>query len=116
MSYKCPDCGKINSAMYCEDCKKSLPRESKIFEGEPGYVPETAELPKQNLTERMRSYSPAQNSQNPDMLKSIERTVEKNNYVLNSISKKVNIMFVITILGLVCGALSAVLFCAGVIK
>lgn len=86
--YKCPECGKITTSMYCDTCQKSIPSQCAIdnienMDSESASVASTAEL------------------------QDIKKYTQENNYLLSQIERHTKVMAVIMVISMICAAVSA---------
>lgn len=86
--YKCPECGKITTSMYCDTCQKSIPSQCAIdnienMDAENASVASTAEL------------------------QDIKRYTQENNYLLSQIERHTKVTAVIMVISMICAAVSA---------
>ena len=91
--FKCDTCGNTYTAMYCDVCGKSIPRENAVYDNEPD-VRAVAES----------------DSNKADTLKDIKNYEERNNYILSKIERNTRVMMAITIASVACGVLSALYY------
>lgn len=87
--YKCPDCGKINTSMYCDTCQKSIPSQCQIDT----FDPVNAEIATVESTEELRA---------------IKKLTESSSRSLNEIEHHTRVMAIIMVISLICSAVSVV--------
>ncbi len=87
--YKCPDCGRISTSMYCDTCQKSILSQYAID----SYEPENAE---------------AASIESVSELQAIKRVMEENNRILNRVERHAMTMKVIMIISLICSVISVI--------
>lgn len=87
--YKCPDCGRISTSMYCDACQKSI------------------------LSQYAFDYFEPANAEDASIeaageLQAIKRHTEENNRLLSCVEQHTRIMMIIMIISVICSAVSAV--------
>ena len=82
--YKCPDCGKVSTSMYCDVCEKAIPANcaASMFDG---------------------GASVAAN----ESFDRLTRLEDSNNYLLSRIETHTHVMAVITVISTICAVGSA---------
>ena len=77
--YKCPDCGKISTSMYCDVCEKAIPAhcDASVFDG---------------------GASVAAN----ESFDRLTRLEDSNNYLLSRIETYTHVMAVISVISVIC--------------
>ncbi len=89
--YKCPDCGKISTSMYCDTCEKSIPSSCAI-------------------DSTMGSEEAVANE-----LKELKEYTKRNNYLLSEVERHTKMTAVIMVISAICAAASAVFMLIGFI-
>lgn len=88
MMYKCPYCGKVTTSMYCDVCEKSIPRSCTVdahqMDGK-----ELAEASNHSIDE-------------------IKATLKNLTYSVSEIRRKVQVIYVVTIICIILSLLGAI--------
>lgn len=91
--YKCPDCGKTYTSMYCDHCGKTISPQHAVFGAEAGG------------NSGLADGTDATNI----ILEKINSTEKENNELLSAIQRNTKIVAVISIISAVAAVLSAVI-------
>lgn len=83
--YKCPDCGKVYTSMYCDVCEKSIPSNCAASAFDSGSAGATNEA-----------------------FDRLTRLEDSNNYLLSRIETHTHVMAVITVISTLCAVASAI--------
>lgn len=92
--YKCPNCGKISTSMYCDTCEKSIPSSCAI-----------------DNVDAMSAEAAATTSE----LLEIKEYTKMNNSALDKIERHTKTMAIIMVISAVCAVASAVFMFIAVI-
>lgn len=87
--YKCPECGKISTSMYCDTCQKSIPSQCEVDT----FDSINADIATVESTEE---------------LKTIKKLTEGNGRYLSEIEHHTKVMTIIMVISLICSAVSVV--------
>ncbi|MGN0701207.1 MAG: hypothetical protein ACI4J8_09430 [Oscillospiraceae bacterium] len=87
--YKCPECGKISTSLYCDTCQKSIPTHCAIDNMD-------------NMTEESAALAQT------DILSELKEYTKRNNYLLSEVERHTKVMSVIMIISAVMSLASAV--------
>ena len=89
--YKCPDCGRTSTSMYCDACGKTIPSQYVTYGAEAG------------TPSGMAEGTDATNI----LLEKISRAEERNNELLSAVQKNTKVVAVISIIYMVAAVASA---------
>lgn len=98
--YKCPDCGRTSTTMYCDACGKTIPSQYVTYGAEAG------------TPSGMAEGTDATNI----LLEKISRAEESNNELLTAIQRNTKIVAVISIISAVAAVASAVIMVLSLIS
>lgn len=84
--YKCPDCGKVYTSMYCDVCEKAIPSNCEAS-----------------------AFDNAASGATNEAFSRLTRLEDNNNYLLSRIETHTHVMAVITVISTLCAVASAVL-------
>ncbi len=87
MMYKCPNCGKISTTMYCDTCEKAIPRNCAV---------ESYQLSGEELGKAT--------SQSTDEIKSMMKTLTS---TMESIEHDTHVIYIIVIIFAIISAINA---------
>lgn len=91
--YRCPDCGRTSTSMYCDACGKTIPSQYVTYGAEAG------------TPSGMAEGTDATNI----LLEKISRAEERNNELLSAVQKNTKVVAVISMVAAVASALFTVL-------
>lgn len=89
--YRCPDCGRTSTSMYCDACGKTIPSQYVAYGAEAG------------TPSGMAEGTDATNI----LLEKISRAEESNNELLSAVQKNTKVVAVISIISMVAAVASA---------
>lgn len=89
--YRCPDCGRTSTSMYCDACGKTIPSQYVTYGAEAG------------TPSGMAEGTDATNI----LLEKISRAEERNNELLSAVQKNTKVVAVISIISVVAAVASA---------
>lgn len=97
-TYKCPNCGRTYSSMYCDACGKTIAAKYAVY-GEDTSGTQGGALSGADATN--------------ELLAKIKRTEEDNNYLLSRIEKHTKIMSIIMVISAIIGVIGAIFILLG---
>lgn len=89
--YRCPDCGRTSTSMYCDACGKTIPSQYVTYGAEAG------------TPSGMAEGTDATNI----LLEKISRAEERNNELLSAVQKNTKVVAVISIISMAAAVASA---------